>query len=154
MTAFWTILHGLVAIALLGAITHQGLTVWRQPATVPATVFVNRFRSIPAIHFATAITVLYLLTFALGAYIYPTFVLHAKQAIVDLGLRKTVGVFQLKEHIAAVGLGMLPVYWHFWRSVPLTAGIRTRRLLTTFLMLAVWWNLIVGYVLNNVRGLS
>jgi hypothetical protein len=46
-----------------------------------------------------------------------------------------------------------PSYWHFWRSVPLTDGIQTRRFLTTLLMLAVWWNLVVGHVLNNVKGL-
>jgi hypothetical protein len=39
LIAFWTILHGLVAIALLGAITHQGLTVWRSPA--PARLFID-----------------------------------------------------------------------------------------------------------------
>jgi hypothetical protein len=152
MIAVWTVLHGLVAIALLGAITHQGLAVWRQPA--PATLFVDRFRAIPAERYATAIVALYLLTFVLGAYIYPTFVLSAKQAIADRGMRGMIGIFQIKEHIAAIGLGLLPVYWHFWRSVPLNVGVLTRRFLTSFLMLSIWWNLIVGYVLNNLRGLS
>jgi len=152
MIAFWTILHGIIAIGLLGAMTHQGLTVWRKPA--PAQLFVDRFRAIPAVRFANAIVVLYVLTFALGAYIYPTFVLDVKGAVADYGMRKTIGIFQLKEHIAVIGLGMLPVYWHFWRSVPLTVSIPTRRFLTTFLMLAVWWNLVVGHVLNNVRGLT
>jgi hypothetical protein len=149
--AFWTILHGIMAIGLLGATTHQGLTVWRKPAT--AQLFVDRFRAIPAVRFANAIAVLYVLTFALGAYIYPTYVLDVKGSVADYGMRKTIGVFQLKEHIAVIGLGMLPVYWHFWRSVPLTASVPTRKFLTTFLMLAVWWNLVVGHLLNNVRGL-
>jgi hypothetical protein len=48
---------------------------------------------------------------------------------------------------------MLPVYLHFWHAVPLTASVPTRKFLTTFLMLAVWWNLIIGHVLNNIRGL-
>lgn len=108
MIVFWTLLHGLVAIALLGAVTHQGLTVWRKPA--PAQLFVDRFRSVPAVRFATAIVVLYVLTFALGAYVYPTFVLDVKGSVADYGMRKTIGVFQLKEHIAVIGLGLLPVY--------------------------------------------
>jgi hypothetical protein len=152
MITFWTILHGIMAIGLLGATTHQGLTVWREPA--PAQLFIERFRAIPAVRFANAIAVLYVLTFALGAYIYPTYVLDVKGAVVDYGRPKTVGVFQLKEHIAVIGLAMLPVYWHFWRSVPLTASIPTRRFLTTFLMLAVWWNLVIGHLLNNLRGLT
>ena len=151
MIAFWTILHGLVAIALLGAITHQGMTVWRRPA--PARLFIDHFRSISAVRFTTSISILYVVTFALGAYIYPTYVLDVKASIADYGMRTSIGIFQLKEHIAVIGLGLLPVYRHFWRSVPLTDGIQTRRFLTTLLMLAVWWNLVVGHVLNNVKGL-
>lgn len=151
MIAFWTILHGIVSIGLIGAVTHQGLSVWRRPA--PAQLFIARFRAVPAVRFANAITVLYVLTFALGAYIYPAFVLDVKGSVADSGMRKTIGVFQLKEHIAVIGLGLLPVYWHFWRSVPLTTDIATRKFLTTFLMLSVWWNLIIGHLLNNVKGL-
>jgi hypothetical protein len=152
MMMFWTILHGIVAIGLLGAVTHQGLTVWRKPA--PATLFVDRFRAVSANRFANAIALLYVLTFALGAYIYPTFVLDVKGAIADYGMRKTIGIFQLKEHIAVIGLVLLPVYWHFWRTVPLTDSVATRRFLTTFMMLAVWWSLVVGHILNNIKGLA
>jgi hypothetical protein len=152
MIMFWTILHGLFAIALLGAITHQGLTVWRKPA--PAQRFVDRFRSIPAVRFANTIVVLFLLTFALGAFIYPTYVLDVKTSLIDSNMRKTIGIFQLKEHVAVILFALLPVYWHFWRSVSLTEQFRTRRFLTTLLMFGVWWNLIVGHVLNNIKGLT
>jgi hypothetical protein len=152
MITFLTILHGIVAIGLLGAITHQGLTVWRKAR--PAERFIDRFRAIPAARFANSIAVLYVLTFALGAYIYPRYVLDVNGAIVDSGMRKSVGLFQIKEHMAVIGLAMLPVYWHFWRSVPLTVAVRTRRFLTTFLMLGVWWNLVIGHVLNNLKGLT
>jgi hypothetical protein len=152
MIAFWTILHGIMAIGLVGAVTHQGLTVWRRAA--PAQLFIDRFRAIPAVRFANSITVLYVLTFALGGYIYPTYVLDVKGAVADYGMHATIGIFQLKEHLAVIALGMLPVYLHFWRRVPLTDSIATRRFLTTFMMLTVWWNLVVGHVLNNIRGLT
>jgi hypothetical protein len=152
MIAFWTILHGIVAIGLLGAVTHQGLTVWRKPA--PAQLFVDRFRAIPAERFANAIVVLYVLTFALGAYVYPVYVLDVKGAVADYGMRKTIGVFQIKEHVSVIGLIMLPVYWHFWRTVSPTESVHTRRFLTSLMMLAVWWNLVIGHTLNNVRGLQ
>lgn len=152
MIAFWTILHGILAIALLGAITHQALTVWRKPA--PAQLFIDRFRAIPAVRFANAIVLLYAMTFALGAFIYPTYVLDVKASLIDSDLRKTVGLFQLKEHIAVIGLALLPVYWHLWRSDPAMSSIRTRRFLTTLLMLGVWWNLVIGHILNNVKGLT
>ena len=152
MIAFWTILHGIIAIGLLGAVTHQGLTVLRRPA--PTELFENRFRAIPAARFANSIAVLYVLTFALGAYIYPTYVLDVKGAVAEYGMRKTIGVFQLKEHLAVIGLGLLPVYWHFWRRVPMEINRPTRRFLTVSLMLIVWWNLVIGHILNNVRGLT
>ena len=152
MIAFWTILHGIIAIALLGATTHQGLTVWRKPA--PAELFIDRFRAVNAARFTNAIVVLYVVTFVLGACLYPTFILDVKGAVADYGMRKTIGVFQLKEHIAVIGLALLPVYVQYWRTIPLTAGVGTRRFLTTFLMLGVWWNLVVGHILNNIKGLQ
>jgi hypothetical protein len=151
MIAFWTLLHGILAIGLIGAVTHQGLTVWRRPG--PAHLFINRFRAIPAARFATSIIVLYILTSSLGGYIYPTYVLDVKGSLADSGQRLAVGVFQLKEHLAVITCGMLPVYWHFWHSVSPDEGVATRRFLTTLVMATVWWNLVIGHLLNNIRGL-
>src|SRR5262249_8591865 len=152
MIAFWTILHGIIAMGLLGAVTHQGLTVLRRPA--PAVLFVDRFRAIPAARFVVAIAVLYVLNFALAGFLYPPYVVDVKGAVVEYGQRNAIGVFQLKEHLAVIGLGLLPVYWHFWRSVPPESNRATRGFLTVALMLIVWWNLVVGHVLNNIRGLT
>jgi hypothetical protein len=152
MIAFWTILHGISAIALVGAVTHQGLTEWRKPA--PAILFIDRYRAIPAVRFANAIVLLYVLTFSLGAFIYPTYVLDVKASLIESDMRKTIGIFQLKEHIAVIGLALLPIYWHLWCSNASAGSIATRRFVTTFLMLGVWWNLVVGHILNNVRGLT
>jgi hypothetical protein len=152
MIAFWTILHGILAIGLLGAVTHQGLTLWRKPAA--AHLFVDRFRAIPAARFTNSIVLLYVATFTLGAFIYPTYVLDVKASLIDSGMRKTIGIFQLKEHIAVIGLAALPFYWHLWRSDPATKTHGTRRFITTLLMVAVWWNLVIGHILNNIKGLT
>jgi hypothetical protein len=69
-------------------------------------------------------------------------------------MKKTIGMFQMKEHISVIGLGLLPAYWHYWRTVPVTEGVPTRRFLTTVLMLGVWWNLVIGHILMNVKGLQ
>ena len=67
-------------------------------------------------------------------------------------MRAANGVFEIKEHLAAIGLGLLPAYWVFWRR-PLTAdGMVARRYLTCILAFVVWWNFLVGHVLNNIRG--
>ena len=67
----WTVLlivHGLLAVALLGAITHQTMSVWR-PARKPAASFIARFRAVAAGSYTNAIIVMYLCTATLGAII-------------------------------------------------------------------------------------
>jgi len=41
------IVHGLVAVALLGAITHQALATWA-PSHARAGSFFSRFRAVPS----------------------------------------------------------------------------------------------------------
>jgi len=103
--------------------------------------------------YANAVVVLYLVTFALGCYIYPPYVLDVKSSLFAAGLNTQVGLFQIKEHVSIVGLATLPVYWNLWRQTPLTEDAALRRYLTTILMLVVWWNLVVGHILNNTKGL-
>lgn len=152
MIAFWTILHGLISMVLLGAITHQGLAIWRKPG--PARQFADRFRAVRAGGYANAVVLLYIIAFTIGALIYPTFTLDVKWLLADLGMRTTMGFFQIKEHVAVLGLVLLPAYWHFWHSVPPDEAVAIRRFLTTVVMISVWWNLVIGHVLNNVKGMT
>jgi len=145
------IVHGLLAVALLGAITHQVISVWA-PARKPAVSFVGRFRSVPATSYANAIVVLYLITALLGAIVYTEYRVVVRVVLEQLDLWKTNGVFELKEHFAAVGLGVLPAYWYYWRTPLSGEHARTRAVLTALLAFVVWWNFLVGHVLNNVRG--
>jgi hypothetical protein len=150
MTTALLIVHGLLAVALLGAITHQVMSVWI-PARRPAGSFVGRFRAVPGTSYAGAIVVLYLLTAALGAVIYPEYRMSIRIVLEQLELRTANGAFELKEHFAVVGLALLPAYWHFWRQPP-GEHARTRSMLTALLAVIVWWNFLVGHVLNNIRG--
>lgn len=54
------IIHGLVAVALLGAVTHQTLATWA-PAARPGSFF-GRFRAVRPAAFADAIVILYLIS--------------------------------------------------------------------------------------------
>ena len=144
------IVHGLLAVALLGAITHQTVSVWA-PARKPAVSFVGRYRAAPGVSYANAIIVLYVLTFVLGGIIYPEFRVEARSVVEQLEQWKPMGAFELKEHFATVGLAVLPAYWYQWRT-PQPENSRTRTLLTATLAFIVWWNFLVGHILNNVRG--
>jgi hypothetical protein len=150
----WTVLliaHGLLAVALLGAITHQAVSVWA-PAPRPATSFVARFRSVPGASYANAMVVLYVLTFALGAVLYTEYRVSVRTVVEQLQLWPQNGAFELKEHFAAIGLAILPAYWHYWRDPSGAEHARTRAILTALLAFIVWWNFLVGHILNNIRG--
>ena len=112
----------------------------------------ERFRAVNPMGYANTVVILYFVTFVVGSLIYPIFVLDVKGAIADFGMRKTIGVFQIKEHVAVIGLFLLPVYWHYWRNATLE-NLGTRRFLTTTIMVSTWWNLVAGHILNNVKGL-
>jgi len=142
------IVHGLLAVALLGAITHQAASVLL-PASRPAGSFVGRFRAVPGPSYVNAVVVLYLVTAVLGGVLYTEYRVSVRTVIEQLGMWPAHGAFELKEHFAAVGLGLLPAYWYYWRF---TGEPRTRAALTAFLAVIVWWNFLVGHVLNNIRG--
>ena len=151
MTTILLITHGLLAVALLGAITHQAISVWL-PARKAADSFVGRVRGVQAASYVTAIVVLYIATAILGGIIYPEYRLNVRVVLEQLELRLANGSFELKEHFVAVGLGMLPAYWHFWRKPLANDPARTRAVLTAVLAFTVWWSFLVGHVLNNIRG--
>ena len=150
-TTVLLIVHGLLAVALLGAITHQAASVWL-PAPRPAGGFVGRFRAVPGAGYANAVVVLYLLTFLFGGIIYADYRVEVRTVVEQLGLRTQNGSFELKEHFAAVGLAVLPAYWVYWRQPPADERSRTRDALTLLLAFIVWWNFLVGHILNNIRG--
>jgi hypothetical protein len=147
------ILHVLVSVALLGAITHQAFSVARKRPVAPARTLVDRFRAVNSPTFTNTIVLLFFAASILGGLLYPRYRVDVRPTLEDLQLRAANGIFEIKEHFAAVGLGLLPVYWRFWRT-PLTPQFAaTRKYLTWTLAFIVWWNFLVGEVLNNIKGL-
>src|SRR5258706_10508022 len=106
------IVHGLFAVALLGAITHQTASAWL-PARKQAGSFVGRFRAVTAAGYTNAIIALYVCTALLGAIIYPEFRISIRGVLEELDVPAVMGSFELKEHFAVVGLAVLPAYWYF-----------------------------------------
>jgi hypothetical protein len=151
-TTLLLIAHGLLAVALLGAVTHQAVSVWL-PMHEPANSFVGRVRGVSAASYVNAIIILYVSTAILGGvFIYPEYRLSVRIVLEQMRLRVPVGIFDLKEHFVTVGLGILPAYWYFWRQPLADDHFRTRALLTATLAFIVWWSFLVGHILNNMRG--
>jgi hypothetical protein len=146
------ILHGLVAVALLGAVTHQALAVLGR-AEARTGSFFKRFRTTDAAAYAGAITVLFVLVSVMGAILYPQYRAQVRPLLQDMDLRTANGAFELKEHFSALGLVLLPAYWAAWRQplAPEYAGLRFW--LTWILALLIWWNFLVGDALSVIKGL-
>ncbi len=154
--SYWTILlivHGLLAVALLGALTHQTMSVI-VPAPKPAVVagFVTRFRAVQGAGYASAVCVLWLVTFLIGAWIYTKYRVYIRVPIEQEGYWKTQGVFEMKEHLATIGLGLLPIYWYLWKNTWNTNYDSARKWVTAYLGGTCWFNFLVGHIVNNVRG--
>ena len=148
------IVHGLLAVALLGAVTHQALSVVTlAPATNGRWTFIDRVRGVDGAAYALPIVVLFALTAIGGALLYPQYRIDVRPALEDTQNVAANGVFEIKEHLVAIGLGLLPAYWLFWRRMHGPDTAAARRYLTWLLAFFVWWSFIVGHVLNNIRGL-
>ena len=159
VATFWTILmivHGLLAVALLGALTHQAMSALmpvRQVAGAGASPgFVSRFRAVQGAGYAAAVCVLWIVTFVFGAWIYTKYRMYVRIPIEQQGFWKTQGVFELKEHLAVIGMGLLPAYWLFWKDARNPEYDSPRKWLTVLLAAMVWFMFMVGHVVNNVRG--
>lgn len=153
MTLLLLIIHGLLAVALLGAITHQAIAVlW--PAGKAGNSFVLRMRSVAAPSYVNAVVILYLLTALLGGIIYAEYRISVRVVLEQFEFWKTHGAFELKEHFVAIGLGMLPAYCYFWRLPLKPDYARTRAAITITLAAIVWWSFFVGHIVNNARGLG
>ena len=145
------IVHGILAMFLVGAITHQSLGVFwpRRPGQAN---FVARARGINPQGYVNAILVLYVVTFLLGAYLYPTYRVFVRPPLQDLQLTYAIGLFEVKENFAAICLALLPSYWYFWKKAPEFST--TRRAITAIYFCTIWYNFIAGHILNNVRGFA
>lgn len=147
------IVHGLLAVVLLGAVTHQALALAGRPSAGRKQSFFNRFASVNAPAYVNPIIFFFVLTSIGGALLYPQYRIDVRPVLEDLQMRGANGIFEIKEHFAAIGLGLLPAYWYYWQQPLVPEFTAVRRYLTWILAFLVWWNFLVGHVLNNIRGL-
>jgi hypothetical protein len=156
MITFLLIVHGLCAIVLLGSITHQAMSAaW--PSRNKSGL-IGSFRAVSGAVYTNTNIALYLVTAILGGTIYPVYRVGVRTYLESARLYPAVGSFEIKEQFISVGLGLLPLYWLVWRR-PMQAdamgtGAKTARIAVTLMLcFIVWYALLVGHVLNNMKGL-
>ena len=146
------IAHSIMAVFILGALTHQVLSAYWKPKAAAHPGFVTSLRAVRGTSYTNAVVVMYLITAMLGALVYTTYRIEVRQFYLDeYKLYKMNGLFELKEHLAALGVGLLPAYWYYWRKAsPENATVRG--VLSGYLALSVWFAFIVGHLLVNIQG--
>src|SRR5262245_383327 len=149
----WLLVHLVLSVFLIGALTHQAVSVMMPVRKVagPAGI-VTRFRAVPAAGYAAAVCLLWVLTFIVGSFIYTKYRIYIRIPIEQAGFWKTQGFFDFKEHIASIGLTLLPAYWYFWKNAQNPEYDLARKVVTLYLAASCWFLFIVGHVLNNIRG--
>ena len=155
VNTFWTVMlvvHALLAVALLGALTHQAVAVFGPARSASAAGFVARFRSVSARSYAGIVCLLWVLAFIVGGFIYTKYRVYVRIPIEQQGMFKTLGAFELKEHLVTIGLGLLPIYFYLWQNARNAAYDSSRKWLTIVLAAICWYGFLTGHVLNNVRG--
>src|SRR5947207_2105501 len=85
MRYFLLIVHGLLAVALLGAVTHQTISVL-VPGRKTADSFVGRMRAVSAPSYVSAIIFLYVATAILGGIIYAEYRMAVRVVLEQLDL--------------------------------------------------------------------
>jgi hypothetical protein len=144
------ITHGILAVLLLGAITHQAIAAaW--PASKRAPGFFNSLRSVNGMNYTNTVVVLFLVTFVLGLIVYPTYRVTVRTLLQEYHLFKPEGAFEMKEHLLALSLALLPIYWLLWRR-PTGENRIARTAITSIIAVSVWWGFLTGHVINNIRG--
>jgi hypothetical protein len=133
-------------------LTHQSFAVAKKP-TGPSKSFVGRFTGVNSPSFTNVVCLLYAVSVLFGALLYPRYRIDVRPLLEDMQLRAANGLFETKEHFAAVGLGLLPAYWLFWRQPLTLEHASTRKYLTWILAFTAWFNFLVGELLNNIRGI-
>ncbi len=151
-TIWFLILHGLLAVALLGIVTHQAVSSLTR-ADKPAVGFSKRYLAVSPGLFVNAVMVAYIATFVLGSVIYPVYRLDVRIVFAEMQLGWAIGLFEVKEHWAALGLALLPLYSRLWKRSSAETDSASRTAVTLILAVIVWFNFLVGHLLNNYRGL-
>jgi hypothetical protein len=129
MTSILVILHAFVATGLIGAITHQTISVlW--PTVKRSASFISGLRAVSSGTYIKAIIVMFVLNALLGAIVYADYRNIVRPTLQEYRMFKAEGLMEVKEHALAIVFGLLPAYWYYWQRPMADAGPMNRSITT------------------------
>jgi hypothetical protein len=144
------LLHAAGSIVLIGAATHHALQMRHYLRG-------NFQREALEKTYAKVVSVAYVVTFALGAMVYPSYRVQVRGLYLDRFAPAYSALFDLKEVYAsltltvAVGLGALAFTL---RPAESPALARVYAAMSLLVCAVVWFDVIAGILITSVRGLG
>lgn len=142
------LLHAAGSVVLIGASTHHALQMRH--------LLAGRFdRAGLARLYAQVVSAAYVITFALGALLYPSYRVFVRGLWLERNAPAYAGLFDVKEVYAsltlavAVGLGMVA---RVIRPEQDRAIARVYAAMSFIVCAVVWFNVIAGILVTSVRG--
>jgi hypothetical protein len=144
------VLHAGGSIVLIGASTHHALQMRHYLS--------GRFgREKLEKTYAKVVSVAYVLTFLLGALLYPSYRVHVRGLFLDRHAPAYADLFDVKETYAslalviAIGLGALALTL---RPAETPALVRVYAVMSFVVCAVVWLDVIAGILVVSVRGVG
>lgn len=140
--------HLLATFVLVGAMTHNLLIVLKYVQ--------GKFARKKREYYYLKISLwVYVLVYAVGAIAYPAFKINTRVRLLDEHLPWATGLFEVKEHWGALGLGFFVVYYLLRRSFePDEANGKLWFYvpLCLLLNLILWYKVVIGCYVALLKG--
>ncbi|MEM1093876.1 MAG: hypothetical protein AAGJ10_04675 [Bacteroidota bacterium] len=140
-------LHFLAVIVLAGSQTHNLVLVWGY--------WRGRFRIPLEKRYVPIAFWSYVAVVVFGMIVYPLFRVEVRAAYFDPSLPWATGLFEIKEHVVGVGLGLFAAYVGMSRTLNPKAdrrGLVLYTVLAVLLYLISWYALTAGFYLTTLRS--
>jgi hypothetical protein len=142
------VMHAVASIALVGASTHHALQMRHYLRS-------NFGRKRLEKRYAKVVAVAYVLTFAIGALLYPSYRYHVRGLYLDRYAPWVSELFDVKEMYAslalfiAIGLGLLAYTLEPEKERPL---VKVYAAMSVLVCAVVWFNVVAGLIVVSARG--
>jgi hypothetical protein len=143
--------HFAAAIVMVGAAVHLAVRLWGH-------LWGRRINFARAKLHTPILAVSYVVCYILGAIVYPTFRIRVRYEYFDRAVRWATGLFEVKEHLATVGLAAVIALALLARSLPKSPVDAQRRVLPLFaglvviLLAIIGYNVWSGWFLSTLKG--